>query len=67
MFVKNARAFSQYLGRELSFRYSEVIFAQESAMTYRKVPPETVQRLQQEALNCVDRVTHVTAPAAVAT
>ena len=62
MFVRNARAVSQHLGRELAARYSEVIFAPESAMTYRKVPPETIQRLQQEALNCVDRVIHITPP-----
>lgn len=67
MFVRNARALSQHLGRQLAFRYSEVIFAPESAMTYRKVSPETIQRLQQEALNCVDRVVHVTPPAAAAT
>lgn len=67
MFVRNARALSQHLGRELAARYSEVIFAPESAMTYRKVPPETIQRLQQEALNCVDRVIHVTPPVGVTT
>lgn len=65
MFVRNARALSQHLGRELAARYAEVIFAPESAMTYRKVLPETIQRLQQDALNCVDRVVHATPPAAV--
>lgn len=66
-FVRNARALSQHLGRELAARYSEVIFAPESAMTYRKVPLETIQRLQQEALTCVDRVIDVTPPAPATT
>jgi hypothetical protein len=63
-FVRKARAMSQHLGRELAARYSEVIFAPESAMTYRKVPPETIQKLQQEALRCVDCVVGVTPPVA---
>jgi len=66
MFIRNARAASQHLGRELAFRYSEVIFATESAMIYRKVPLETIQQLQQEALRCVDRVVGITAPTATA-
>lgn len=63
-FVRNARAISQHLGRELAARYSEVIFAPESAMTYRKVPPEMIQKLLQEALRCVDCVVGVTSPVA---
>ncbi|MHB1098564.1 MAG: hypothetical protein ACYCZR_03325 [Burkholderiales bacterium] len=66
-YVRQVRALSQHLGRVLAFRYSEVIFAPESAITYRKVPRETIQRLQQEALNCVDRVIHITPPVAVTT
>lgn len=65
-FIRNARALNQHLGRELSARYSEVLFAPESAITYRKVSEETVKQLQQDALQCVDRVTGVTAPLATA-
>lgn len=65
-FVRKARAMSQHLGRELAARYSEVIFAPESAITYRKVPPEIIQKLQQEALRCVDCVVGVTPPVAPA-
>ena len=64
MFIRNARAVSQHLGRELAARYSEVIFTPESAMIYRKVPVGTIEQLQQLALSCVDRVVGVTAPAA---
>lgn len=63
-FVRNARRLNQYLGRELVFRYAEILFKPESAMTYRKVPEKEIRHLQQEALRCVFRVEHVVTPPA---
>lgn len=61
-FVRHARKASQAYGRELVARYSEILFAPESASVYRKVSEATIRRLQQEALHCVYRVDSVTAP-----
>lgn len=61
-FVKNARRFNQNLGRALAAQYAEIIFQPESATTYRRIPAELVQQLQQEALHCVFRVERVEAP-----
>lgn len=62
--VRNARRLNQSLGRELVARYAEILFQPESAMTYRKVPEETIRHLQQEALRCVYRVESIVAPPA---
>lgn len=62
--VRNARAVSQYLGRELVARYEEILFQPGSAMTYRKVPEATIRHLQQEALGCVFRVENIVPPPA---
>lgn len=61
-FVRSARRLNQYLGRELVFRYAEILFKPESAMTYRKVPEAEIRHLQQEALRCVFRVEHIVPP-----
>lgn len=63
-FVRNARRLNQYLGRELVARYAEILFQPESAATYRKVPEDVIQQLQQEALSCVYRVENVVLPPA---
>lgn len=62
--VRNARAVSQSLGRELVARYEEILFQPESAMTYRKVAEATIRHLQQEALGCVFRVENIVPPPA---
>lgn len=61
-FIRNARRLSQYLGRELSARYAEILFQPESAATYRKVPNVVIKQLRQDALRCVYRVEHVFSP-----
>ncbi len=61
-FIRNARRLSQYLGRELSARYAEILFQPESAAAYRKVPEVVIKQLQQDALRCVYRVEHVVSP-----
>lgn len=61
-FIRNARRLSQYLGRELSARYAEILFQPASAAIYRKVPQAIIKQLQQEALHCIYRVERVTPP-----
>lgn len=63
-FIKNARRLNQYLGRELSARYAEILFHPESAHVYRKVPEADIKRLQQAALRCLHRVIEIHPPAA---
>jgi len=60
--VRSNRLLNQHLGRELTLRYAEVLFQQESAQTYRKVSEAEVKALQQEALRCVFRVERVVPP-----
>ena len=64
-FIKNARRLNQYLGRELSARYAEILFHPESASVYRKVPEAEIKRLQQAALRCVHRVIEICPPASL--
>ncbi|MBI5921932.1 MAG: hypothetical protein HY847_09780 [Betaproteobacteria bacterium] len=63
-YVRNARSLNQHLGRTLAAQYAEILFHPESAITYRKIPLETITRLQQDAMNCVFRVEKVTPPEA---
>ena len=60
--VRSNRLLNQHLGRELTLRYAEVLFQQESAQTYRKVSEAEVNLLQQDALRCVFRVERVVPP-----
>lgn len=62
-FVKNARRLNQNLGRALAAQYAEILFQPESAAIYRRVEPQQIQELQQEALYCVYRVERIEAPA----
>lgn len=61
-FVKNARRFSQSLGRQLAARYAEILFQPESAGIYRKLSQELIHELQADALNCVHRVERIIPP-----
>lgn len=61
-FIKNARRLNQNLGRVLAAQYAEILFQPESAATYRKIPLDTIHKLQQEALSCVFRVERVIPP-----
>jgi hypothetical protein len=65
-FVKGARQVSQSLGRILAAQYAEVLFHPESAMTYRKIPADVIDRLKQEALQNVSRVEKILEPASSA-
>lgn len=64
IYVRNARRLNQDIGRELSARYAEILFHPESAIAYRKVPPELIGELQREAVLSVFRVTQITPPVA---
>ena len=61
-FIRNARRLNQNLGRVLAAQYAEILFQPESAVAYRKIPLETVNELQQDAIRCVFRVEAVHAP-----
>jgi len=61
-FIRNARRLNQYLGRDLSARYAEILFQPESAIAYRKVPEAVIKQLRQEALGCVYCVECVVPP-----
>ena len=63
-FIKNARRLNQFLGRALAAQYAEILFRSESAVAYRKIPPEVVKQLHQEAIGCVFRVEAIEAPQA---
>jgi len=60
--VRSNRLLNQHLGRELTLRYAEVLFQQESAQAYRKVSDAEVKLLQQDALRCVFRVERIVPP-----
>lgn len=63
MYVRNARRANQDIGRELSARYSEILFTPESAIAYREVPPALIAELQREAVSSVYQVIKITPPA----
>ncbi len=60
--IHGTRVFNQNQGRALAAQYAEILFQPESSVVYRRLTPEVVQGLRQEAIQSVARVERVIVP-----